>query len=250
MLSPPRMLGLIVALTLLLSGGVLAAGQHHRLSGYESTTGTMETARIDTLAVETAYAPDVTYTYTVDGERYYGENVASGMTIVTGNREKLESVLAVGQTGTRTVYYDPGNPDDAHLLHHYRFFPGAFLLVCGLLVLTDTITPNLRLVRFLTSWIPIETLERMPGVEPRTVTHAPDDPTAILENQRTWTEGERAPIRGGAVPAVWLLCYLFMTDLSVADFWLVSWPYDLWVVFTLFGVFAGCMRLTFSRLLD
>lgn len=248
--SPPRVLGLLIALALLVSGVALAAGQHHRLSGYESTTGTLETARVETLAVNTAYSPDVTYTYTVDGERYSAENVASGTTLITGDREKLESVLAVRQAGPATVYYDPGNPSDAHLLHHYRFFPGAFLLVCGLLVLTDTLTPNLRLVRFLTSWVPIERLERVPGVEPRTVAHAPDDPTAILENKQTWTEGERAPIRGGAVPAVWLLCYLFMADLALAYFWLASWPYDLWVVVTLFAVFAGCMRLLFSRLLD
>jgi hypothetical protein len=124
------------------------------------------------------------------------------------------------------------------------------VLVCGLLVLTDTLTPNPRFVRFLTTLLPIATLERMPGVEPRTVPHAPDDPTAILENQQRWTDGEQAPIRGGAVPAVWLLCYLFMTDLAIAYFWLADWPYDFWVVVTMIGVFAGVMRLVFSQLLD
>ncbi|MDS0281948.1 DUF3592 domain-containing protein [Haloarcula onubensis] len=247
--SPPRAFGLIVGLTLLVSGGVLAAGQVYRLNEYESTTATMETARIETIAADAAYSPDVTYSYTVDGQRYYGENVAAGTGIVTGNREKLDAVLPPS-AGTVTVYYNPGSPDDAYLLRRYNFFPGGVLLVFGLFVLTDTLTPNLRVVRFLSSLFPIDLLERMPGVEPRTVAHAPDDPTAILENRQTWTGQGRAPIRGGAVPAVWLLCYLLMADLTIAYFWFSGWPYDLWGVLTPFVVAAGVLRLGFARLLD
>jgi len=246
MLSPPRTLGLILGLALLVSGGVLAAAQYHRLSGYGSTTATVDRAQVETLIANSRYAPNVTYTYTVDGERYRGDNVAAGTTIITGNREKLESVLA-SSAGTATVYYDPENPGDAHLLQRYNFFPGGFLLVCGLFVLTDTLTPKLRTVRTLTAWIPIETLERVPGVEPRTVAHAPDDPTAILETQQRWTGGEQTPVRGGAVPAVWLLCYLFMTDLALAYFWLSQWPYGVLAVLTLMAVLAGVMRLVFRR---
>lgn len=249
MLSPPRALGLIIGLTLLVSGGVLAAGQYHRISGYDSTTATMERAEIETIAVNAAYSPDVAYTYTVDGERYTGDNVAAGTGIVTGNRERLESVLEAS-AGTTTVYYDPENPADAHLVPRYNFFPGGVLLVCGLLVLTDTLTPKLRAVSALTSLFPIDLLERVPGVEVRTVAHAPDDPTAILATQQTWTGGALAPIRGGAVPAVWLLCYLFVTDITIVYFWFSSWPYDLWGVLTPFVAVAGIFRLGFARLLD
>lgn len=243
------MFGLIIGLTLLVSGGVLAASQYHRISGYESTTGTIERAQIQIIAVDAAYAPDVTYRYTVDGERYYGENVAAGTGIITGNREKLESVLPP-TAGTTTVYYDPRNPGNAYLHPRYNFFPGGVLLVSGLFVLTDTLTPKLRFVRSLTSLFPIDLLERMPGVEPRTVAHAPDDPTAILENQQRWSGGGEAPIRGGAVPAVWFLCYLFMADVTIAYFWLSNWPYDLWGVLTPLVVAAGVMRLGFANLLD
>lgn len=249
MLSPPRALGLIIGLTLLVSGGVLAASQYYRISGYESTTGTMERAEIETIAENAAYSPDVTYTYTVDGDRYTGENVAAGTGIITGNRQRLDAVIPPS-AGTATVYYDPQNPADAHLLPRYNFFPGGVLLVCGLFVLADTLTPKLRVVSTLTSLFPIDLLERVPGVEPRTVGHAPDDPTAILENQRSWTHGEQAPIRGGAVPAVWLLSYLLMGDLTIAYFWLSSWPYDLSGVLTPIVVVAGIMRLGFARLLD
>ncbi|PSP85872.1 hypothetical protein BRC96_01450 [Halobacteriales archaeon QS_6_64_34] len=247
--SPPRALGLIIGLTLLVSGGVLAGSQYHRISGYESTTGTMERAEIETIAVNAAYSPDVTYTYAVDGDRYRGHNVAAGTGIITGNRRKLDAVIPP-TAATATVYYNPGNPADAHLVPRYNFFPGGVLLVCGLFVLADTLTPKLRVVSTLTSLFPIELLERVPGVEPRTVGHAPDDPTAILENQQRWTHGEQAPVRGGAVPAVWLLSYLFMCDLAVAYFWLSNWPYDLWGVLTPIVVVAGITRLGFVRLLD
>ncbi|WP_324665572.1 DUF3592 domain-containing protein [Haloarcula sediminis] len=249
MLSPPRALGLILGLALLVSGGALAASQYHRISGYESTTGTVEHAEIETIAVDAAYAPNVTYTYTVDGERYSGDNVAAGTGIATGNRERLDSVLPP-TAGTTTVYYDPENPTDAHLLPRYNFFPGGVLLVCGLFVLTDTLTPKLRVVSSLTSLFPIDLLERVPGVEPRTVAYAPDDPTAILETQRTWTGGAQAPVRGGAVPAVWFLCYLCTADVTIVYFLSSGWPYDLWGVLTPMFVVAGVMRLGFARLLD
>lgn len=247
--SPPRAFGLIIGLTLLVAGGVLAAGQYYRISGYESTTGTVEHAEIETIAADAAYSPDVTYTYTVDGERYSGDNVAAGTGIATGNRERLDSLLPP-TTGTATVYYDPGHPANAHLLPRYNFFPGGVLLVCGLFVLTDTLTPRLRVVSALTSLFPIDLLERVPGVEPRTVAHAPDDPTAILETQRSWSGEEQAPVRGGAVPAVWFLCYLFMADVTIVYFWTSGWPYDLWGVLTPIFVVAGVMRLGFARLLD
>lgn len=244
------MFGLILGLTLLVSGGVLATGQYYRMNAYESTTGTVESASIDTVAVNTAYSPNVSYSYTVDGQRYSGENVAAGITIVTGNRERLESIVASARDGTMTVYYNPGNPSDAHLLPRYNFFPGGFLLVCGLFVVTDTLTPDLRVVRFLTSLFPITTLEQVPGVEVTTVTNAPDDPTAILENQQAWTVGERAPVREPAVPAVWLFSYLLMVDITIVYFWTSNWPYSSTSVLTVFVVVAGVMRLAFLNLVE
>ena len=46
MLSPPRRLGLIIGLTLLVAGAMLTAGQYHRLSGYESTTSARSQRRM------------------------------------------------------------------------------------------------------------------------------------------------------------------------------------------------------------
>ncbi|WP_310899785.1 DUF3592 domain-containing protein [Haloarcula onubensis] len=266
------MLGLVVALTLLVSGGVLATGQYYRLSGYESTTATVERAQVqpqyadgvDSADVATTadqgvqqpefglrdvvYRPNVTYTYSVDGERYTGENVASGTDIVTDNRSDAAAFLPVGRAGaTTTVYYDPAEPADAHLLRRYSFFPGGLLLVAGLLVLTDTLTPSLRVVRFLTEKVPFATLERVPAVERTALTDPSDDPTAVLDSLRTW-EGREPPIRGGASPAVWVLCYLLIADLAIVYFALSSRPYDLWALVPVVAVATGFMRLAFQRL--
>lgn len=271
--SPPRVLGLVVALTLLVSGGVLATGQYYRLSGYESTTATVERAQIQpqytdgfdsdqasTTAEQgvqqpeyglrdVVYRPNVTYSYTVDGERYTGDNVALGTDIVTHNRSAVASLLPVRRAGaTTTVYYDPDEPDDAHLLHRYSFFPSGLLLVAGLLVLTDTLTPNLRFVRFLTGKMPFATLERVPGVERTALSEFSDDPTAILESLDRWEGTGQSPVRERASPAVWVLCYLFIADLGLLYVALSSRPYDLWATVPFFAVGAGFMRLAFSRL--
>jgi len=267
--------GLIVALTLLVSGGVLATGHHYRLSGYESTTATMERVQIQpqytggfdsNRANSTAdrgahqpelglsnvvYRPNVTYRYTVDGEQYTGENVAFGTDIVTDNRSEVATLLPARRAGaTTTVYYDPDAPDDAHLLHRYRFFPGGILLVAGLLVLTDTLTPNLRFVSFLTGKIPFATLERVPAVERTALTDPSADPTAVLEGLRTWERTEQAPIRSSASPAVWVLCYLLLVDLAIGYYVLSSRPYDFWATVPLFAAAAGFMRLAFLGLVD
>ena len=271
--SPPRVLGLVVALTLLVSGGVLATGQYYRVSGYESTTATVERAGIqpqyttgfDSSGANTTadqgvqqpefglrdvvYRPNVTYTYRVDGERYTGENVALGTDIVTDNRSDVASLLPVRRAGaTTTVYYDPDDPDDAHLLRRYSFFPGGLLLVAGLLVLTDTLTPNLRFVRFLSGKVPFATLERVPGVERTALSEFSDDPTAILDSLDRWEGTGQSPIRERASPAVWALCYLLIADLAIVYFALSSRPYDLWALVPFFAVGTGFMRLAFGRL--
>ena len=266
MSNQPRVLGLAIALTLLASGGVLVAGQYYEFSRYEATTGTMESAGIqqDTAYGPSlteqgeqnqtdgirriVYSPDVTYSYRVDGERYMGADVAAGTDIVTDNRSDVATLLPARRPGeTTTVYYDPANPDDSHLLHRYRFFPGGLLLVAGLLVLTDTLT-NLRFVRFLTGQMPFAALERVPGVERTALSEFSDDPTAILDSLERWKGREPAPIRERASPAVWVLCYLIIADLAIVYFALSSRPYDLWATVPFFAVATGFMRLGFRHL--
>jgi len=262
--SQPRTLGLLIALALLVSGGALVAGQYYRLSGYEATTGTVESTGVEQ---DTAYgpspvgeesqddlegvkhytySPDISYSYSVDGERYTSSKVATGTDIVSAKRSDVMGILPARQPGsTATVYYNPDDPSDAHLLQRYRFFPAGLLLAAGLLVLTDTLTPNLKLVNFLTSRVPFATLERVPGVEQTALSNFPDDPTAILDSLRRWEGSEPAPIRAAASPAVWMLCYLFLVDIVIGYVVLSRRPYEIWVMVPLFGAAIGVMRLTF-----
>ena len=262
--SPPRALGIIVGLTLIVAGGTLAAAQYDSLAEYESTTATVQTAGIEPLpndtfqqdfsaltrAGERIYVPNVTYTYTVDGERYTGTNVAAGTDIAMGDRDKITAALAGVQRGPATVYYHPSEPADSHLLRHLEFFPAGVLLLCGFLVTTDALTPRPRLTRALAALFPLETLERLPGVDSNTATGDVGDPTEILTAKRAWAGTDPAPFRGRAGAAIWLLCYLLITDIIVAYFLLSSPPYDLWAVAAAGVVFAGLARLGFSRVID
>jgi len=267
--SQPRVLGLLIALALLVSGGALVAGQYYELSGYEETTGTVESTGVERGTAygpspvgeegddelegvkHYTYSPDISYSYTVDGERYTSSTVATGTDIVTAKRSDITAVLPARQPGaTATVYYDPDDPSDAHLLQRYRFFPAGVLLAAGLLVLTDTLTPNLKFVNFLTDRVPFATLERVPGVERTALSTFPEDPTAILDSLRQWEGGEPAPIRAAASPAVWVLCYLFLVDIAIGYYALSSRPYDIWAMVPLFAAAVGVMRLTFMRQQD
>lgn len=264
MVSPPRRLSLLVAAVLLLTGGVLAAVQFEALGDYESTTGTVETVDIDTVANGTVepdlanltrageqlYEPDVTYTYTVEGATYTGANVAYGTKMLMGDRGKLSAALAGVQPGATTVYYDPENPADAHLLQRLDFFPAGVLLLCGLLAVADALTPRPRVLQALTALFPIATLGQVPGVEQRPVPGDAEDPTEILTAKRTWAGTDPAPFSGDAGAAIWLLCYLCIVDLVIAYFLLSSPPYDLWVVAAGFVVVAGLARLGFRRVLE
>jgi len=264
----PRVLGLLIALALLVSGGALVAGQYYRLSGYEATSGTVESTGIERgvaygpspIGAEEddlqgvrhyTYSPDISYSYSVDGKRYTNSNVATGTDIATANRSDLAAILPARQPGaTTTVYYDPDDPSDAHLVQRYRFFPAGILLAAGLLVLTDTLTPNLKFVNFLTNRVPFATLERVPGVEQTALSTFPEDPTAILDSLQQWEGGEPAPIRAAASPAVWVLCYLFLVDIVFGYVALSSRPYDTWATFPIFAAAAGFMRMGFLRLID
>ena len=264
MLSPPRLLAVLAGLALLASGGVLGAAQYATLSGYESTTGTVERAQVEmipnkvfrgnltseTLFDTDLYAPNVSYTYTVDGETYTAENVAPGTDMVMGDRDRLVAALGSVHTGARTVRYHPDDPADAYLLKRLAFFPAGVLALCGLLVIADGLTPRARTLRLVTAWVPLDTLARLPGFDVATAADAADDPMAILSAKRTWAGIDPAPFRGTAGTAVWLLCYLGITDLVLAYVVVSSPPYDLWVAGAAGVVAVGLARLWFSRVLD
>jgi len=254
--------GVLVGLALLVSGGLLGAVQYAALAEYEPTTGTVEHARIDVVSNDTfgsnisldgapdgrLYEPNVTYSYTVDGETYTGMNVASRTGMTMSDRDKLAAILTPISPGGQTVYYDPANPGDAHLLQHLDFFPAGVLMLFGVLVVADAITPRARLVRLVTAWVPLASLERLPGVTPPADTV--DDPMAILTAKRAWDGVDAAPFRGRASDAIWVFCLLLIVDIVVAYFLLSEQPYDLWALAAALVVPVGLARLGFARFVD
>jgi len=264
MMSPARTLSLLVAITLLVSGGVLAGMDIARLADYETTTGTVETKQIEQVPNESAapavtvfredsdqlYAPNVTYTYTVGGERYTGENVAAGTQIVRDSRNTTVATVTAISPGPTTVYYDSDNPGDAHLLPRFDYFPAGFLLLCGFLIMADTLTPRLRFIRLFSTWIPVQSLERLPGVAAHEPVGNADNPTKILESKQTWAGTDPAPFQGDTAFAVWLFAFLCITDTLVAYYLLSSPPYDTWAAATALMALSGFATLVFRHFND
>jgi len=264
MLSPPRLIGVLVGLVLLVSGGALGAVEYATLADYEATTGTVEHAGIDNASQNSSrdtlpvngigearvYSPNVSYTYTVDGETYTGSNVATGTEMMMADRNRLDAVLESVRPGSQTVYYNPANPTDAHLMQRLPFFPAGLLALCGFLAVTDSLTTRMRLIRLITSWVPLTTLERVPGVETAMPTGAIEDPTAILTAKRTWAGTDLAPFRGRSAAAIWVLCYLFIIDIILAYFLLSAPPYDIWAALAALVVPVGFARLGYTHILD
>jgi hypothetical protein len=263
MLSPARALSLFVALALVASGGALAAVEFAGVAEYESTEGTVETKSIEPVPNRTApspvsvfredserlYHPNITYSYTVDGEQYTGEDVATGPQIIRDNRNATVAAVAAIDPGATNVYYDPDNPADAHLLQSLDFFPSGVLLMCGFLLVADTLTPGLRVVRPLSSRMPVESLERLPGVSEHEPFNDADNPPEILESRRTWAGTDRAPFEGRAAAAIWFFFLLCITDIVLIYYFLSSPPYDLWAAITALVVPVGLARLTFTQVL-
>lgn len=264
MVSPPRLIGVLVGVALLASGGTLGAVEYATLANYEQTTGTVEHAGIDNASQNASrdnlpvngigearvYRPNVSYTYTVDGESYTGSNVATGTEMMMADRNRLAATLDGVRSGAQTVYYDPVNPGNAHLLQRLPFFPAGLLALCGFLAVTDSLTTRMRLIRLITSWVPLTTLERVPGVDTAMPTGAVEDPTAILTAKRTWAGTDVAPFRGRSAAAIWVLCYLFIVDIILAYFLLSAPPYDVSAALAALVVPVGLARLAFTRILD
>lgn len=87
---------------------------------FESVPAQVVSARLDDGPDRTSrtYAPEVTYTYTYEGEEYTSSTVHPGGTWMTGNQERMQSIVdeydaQIGQEVTAHV--DPEDPGNAYL---------------------------------------------------------------------------------------------------------------------------------------
>jgi len=106
---------------------------------WPATEGRIEISRVtvsedwdpDTNTRTISYAPEVRYSYKVNGKDYLGSRIWFGGAPGGSNRRKVEAIVARYPLGSRvTVYYNPEKPAEAVLV---RGNPpgGALLLVVG-----------------------------------------------------------------------------------------------------------------------
>jgi hypothetical protein len=120
-------------------------------------TGTIQHAEIATyrrvqpsLTGQTRYDANISYTYAVDGERFRSSGVFLGAYSHVGSGERVATAAADYADGESvTVHYLSGDPDRSYLLPRYSFVPGYALVVFGLLLGGEYLTPG----TWLTGWV-------------------------------------------------------------------------------------------------
>jgi hypothetical protein len=143
-------------LSTLVVGGVLVAQEYQQVATAETTTGTVQTAEIETytrtrpaLWGQTEYEPNVSYTYTVDGTRYRSSEVYVGHYSSTNSGRRMATATADYTVGESvTVHYTPDDPDEAFLVPRYSFLPGYALVAFGVLLGGEYLTPGTWLLDF------------------------------------------------------------------------------------------------------
>lgn len=237
MLSPGRKLAVAVALLLLLGGATLGLWQVQTAQSYRETTGTVTDASLEsydpgggtrTGTDTTRYRLAISYEYTVDGESYTASNVAFGSVLDTTSRSRAERVRGQFAAGEPvTVYYDPADPSQAYLLPRFDFLPAGGLVIAGLLVLADALTPWSRVTRALLRRVPVTMYIGSRFRTERPATVGIENPTAILDVRETLDAPKTAPLSGADASAVWLCCGLGIL-LTVLSYLHVSAPpYDI-----------------------
>jgi len=234
MLSPGRKVAVLLALVLLLSGGIIGFSQYRSVRDAHTTTGTVTDVEMEryesgvrTSGETTTYEPQVTYTYTVDGETYTGDDIAFGSEFDTNSRERATDLVSQFEAGSSvTVYYNPADPDQAYLIPQFDFLPAGALIAAGLLLFADSLTPWSRVSRAVITRIPLSMhLGSRFATEGLGAVSA-ENPTAILEARQTMNAPRTAPLWGPDASAVWLACGLCILLTVVGYLQLSRPPYD------------------------
>ena len=203
-----------LAVAALLVGSAFVAQEYRTATTAVETTGTIEHAEIEsyerirlrpTLGRDrTHYEANVSYSYTVDGERFRSNEVFLGGYSSSGSGERTATVAADYENGQSvTVHYLAGNPDRSYLIPRYSFLPGYALVVFGLLLGGEWLTPGAWLVEWLRDRF-TDTDPRFESDEPHTYDWEEDAVGGTEED----VEESNAPVTGLSAVAVWALVAL------------------------------------------
>lgn len=201
----------LLAVGALLVGSAFVAQEYRTATTAVETTGTIQHAEIETyqrarpsLTGQTQYDANVSYSYTVDGERFRSSEVFLGAYSSSGSGERTATVAADYENGQSvTVHYLPGNPDRSYLIPRYSFLPGYALVVFGLLLGGEWLTPGAWLVEWLRDRF-TDSDPRFESDEPHTYDWEEDAVGGTEED----VERSNAPVTGLPAVAVWALVAL------------------------------------------
>lgn len=86
----------------------------NKAEGVIEISSVVEKTRSGKKKARKSFKPEISYTYTVDGERHFGDRIVFGptsyYTLLRGNRERAREVVAKYPEGsTVSVFYSPNN---------------------------------------------------------------------------------------------------------------------------------------------
>ena len=103
----------------LLFGSSTGRGKSQRpcSANWDTTSGTIASSRAGMDSYSSAWQPEVTYEYVVQGRKYTGSTIAIGGLGNRGDSQSASKALTEYATGKSVrVYYNPSDPADALLL--------------------------------------------------------------------------------------------------------------------------------------
>ena len=213
-----------LAVAALLVGTAFVAGEYRTATNAVETTGTIETTEIEryqrarpALWGRYEYEANVSYRYTVDGERFRSNEVFLGAYGSTNSgRRTAEAAADYADSEAVTVHYLPGTPERSYLIPRYSFLPGYALVVFGLLLGGEWLTPGAWLVEWLRDRF-TDTDPRLESAEP----HTYDWEEGGGEEDEGDDEGSDALVTGLPAAGVWALVALACLG-AVGHYLLVS----------------------------
>ncbi|MBP2251099.1 hypothetical protein J2754_001420 [Halarchaeum solikamskense] len=143
-------------LALFVGGAGYVVHQYQYVDATETTQGTVLTAQVDEytrvggihLTGNTAYDANLTYAYTVGGERFVSHAVFAGPYTSLGNGRHTASVVnRYREGGSVTVHYAPNDPSSSFVVARYGFVPGFLAMALALFLAADFLTPGSRWLR-------------------------------------------------------------------------------------------------------
>ncbi|KTG08380.1 hypothetical protein AUR64_19300 [Haloprofundus marisrubri] len=238
---------LFFAVVLVVGGGAWVVDQQLTADSFAETTGTVESAQLDSHEDTSArisiwgdreYEPNVTYTYTVDGQQHRNDRVSYRGDTESNMQWRISSLVSDYSSGAETtVHYNPDDPSTSYLREQFSFLPYVPLLL-GLLVGAEYLTPGTYWIRRLRSVVSENSSSRR-GDEW-------NDPESLdtesVNNTDNGAKNHDAPVSGSMAAVVWVGFVLLAGALLVQYALASARPYGLLLYAAIIGITVVAAR--------